>query len=334
MPALKIKFFVSPSTDPYFNLALEDVLLRSHAAASAFKDTLYVLLYQNQPSLILGNFQCLWKEVPIIELKKHHLNIVRRQSGGGTVYHDLGNLNFSFIFNNGIAEKNAFSKYWKAFFESHGIVISSSGRDDFGILKNNEFLKFSGQAFKQTRNANLHHGTLLFDSNLEVLQALCMPNQKVQSKSVNSVVSKVANLNQFINLASLKDLIEDIQSFFGNITGSEIIGKLSDILSQQEISLVELKQAELQSWERIFGNTPKFSMQFDTSLGSFKLEIQKAVIDIIDAEGWSSPSKLCFLEGTALNLVDFERCVASLKPEESRVLAPVLSVLKDQLIIF
>lgn len=305
---MSLHILQSYSTDPYYNLALEDLILRDELIQNDI-----LILYKNDPCLVLGNFQCLWKEAPSEAIKKYHLKIVRRQSGGGTVYHDHGNLNFSFIFQKEKYAKNGLSYLLKDYFGSLGLQVESSGRDDFGVLdrESKTFYKFSGQAFKQTRNKVLHHGTLLFDSDLNILNEICMPNTKVKSKSVDSVVSKVTNLK---SLSEISSKVDNIQVFQDHLVEYLMAEKQSvhfkDLDFDREI--LERKASELAQWETVFGKTPKFEFPFsydqqtDTEPIIFHVHHAKIVeVQVADNEPYKK-----FLEqmvGLSLRLNDFER---------------------------
>ena len=330
---MTIKILESYSHDPYENLALEDLILRDEKIQD---DVL--ILYRNEPCVVLGNFQCLWKEIPSDLLKKYSLKVVRRQSGGGTVYHDLGNLNFSFIFKKEKYLKNAFSKLFRDYFQSIGISIQTSGRDDFGVLDENSkiFYKFSGQAFKQTKDKVLHHGTLLFESDLEILQSICLPNKKIISKSVNSVVSKVINIKS-LNLDLLK--IEDFQNDLVNYL---LYHKNSKIFSEFHIdrSALEVKKDELMKWGTIFGKTPKFEFPFDYKCrdsrksGSIKFVVQKG--RILSVEVASNDVFYDFFNkmvGLKLKEEDFKHYILQFPSIDRENFADLFKELQDQLFI-
>lgn len=269
---------------------MEDHLLRNE-----FDYDLICFFYINDPSIVLGNFQCLWKEIPLDQFRKlnevEKINLARRQSGGGTVYHDHGNLNFSFIFSKDKFSKNHFNQYLVEYFEQHHLKVSSSGRDDLGILQKEIFYKFSGQAFKQTRDRVLHHGTLLFDSNLEILNLLCRPNKKnIESKSVDSVVSKVLNLKEKMNrLESTMDLKLSIENHFKEKHGAFLFN--CD-------AVIDEKLNEYQSDAWVMNKTPNFKL----NIKDMRIYVEKSFIahvELID----SNESQKAFCETLNQNLV-------------------------------
>ena len=180
--------FQSPSQVPSWNLALEEALFTGMP-----EDAAVCLLWQNQPSVILGQYQNPAEEVNLDYAKAYRLPIVRRLSGGGAVYHDLGGLNFTFI----LPQKNA------PHFEEHfcqpvlqtcqhfGISAQVSGRNDLTVNGR----KFSGTASYERDGKVLFHGCILIASDLTAMaQVLTPPADKFQSKAISSVSSRVVNL--------------------------------------------------------------------------------------------------------------------------------------------
>ncbi len=181
----------SPSDDPRYNLATEEFLLRN-------KTDDFILFYANRPSVIVGKHQNIFREVNRAFLKEHPVPVIRRLSGGGTVWHDPGNLNFSFILNGEPGKLVDFGKYIKPvtdFINSLGIPAVTDTRNN--ILING--LKISGNAEHIFKNRVLHHGTLLFDTNLEHLEGSLQPNpEEITDKAVRSKPGRVTNLSRYL----------------------------------------------------------------------------------------------------------------------------------------
>lgn len=178
---------LSNSHDPSFNLAAEEYLLRNKTEA-------YHFFYINTPSVIIGKHQNALGEINLPFLEKHNIPLYRRLSGGGTVYHDEGNLNFCFIKNGENSDLVNFKKATEPIIKvlnTWGIPVRNGERND--LLVN--FKKISGNACHVFKRRVMHHGTLLFDSNLEFLTA-CLKNDplKFKDKAVKSVRSEVLNL--------------------------------------------------------------------------------------------------------------------------------------------
>lgn len=187
-----MKLYQNPCTDPHFNLALEEYLLTQE------KQDNFILLWRNRPSVILGLNQNALEEIREEEAALRGIPVVRRSTGGGAVYHDLGNLNFSFItdFSPGkFVSMQEFLTPVLAYLHSLGLPAIMDGRNDIVIAGH----KVSGNAQRITGGRILHHGTLLFQSDLSVLARVLKPyDAKFQSKSTKSVRTRVANICQLL----------------------------------------------------------------------------------------------------------------------------------------
>jgi lipoate-protein ligase A len=196
-----IQVYISPSTDPYFNLALEDYLFRSVLNTQPI-----LYLWQNANSIVIGRAQNPWTECDLDKMAQDDVKLVRRQSGGGAVYHDLGNLNFTFL--NPKNSPNSNLNYNKQTnlqiiinaLEQFDISAKFSGRNDILVypeISDPNGKKISGSAFRETKDKAFHHGTLLVNADLEKLGAyLTPPDKKLKSKGVKSVRSRVAILSK------------------------------------------------------------------------------------------------------------------------------------------
>ncbi len=181
---MTFKILSSTLTDPFTNLAIENSLL-----AQITEPTLF--LYQNSPCVVIGRGQNPWLETDVLFLQQNNIPLLRRQSGGGTVVHDLGNLNFCFL-----SPKAAFDKMQNIQFVQH--ILSTLGRaveigEKYDLLF--EGKKVSGSAFRETTHNCFHHGTLLLESDLDfVRRCLQVPPTDIVTKSVRSRLSAVTNL--------------------------------------------------------------------------------------------------------------------------------------------
>lgn len=180
-------------TDPRINLAIEEYALR-HLPA----DQDYLLFYINEPSIIIGKNQNTFEEINTSYVEEHGIHVVRRLSGGGAVYHDLGNLNFSFITNDDGRSFQQFEKFAEPVvraLRALNVAAEMSGRNDILV----EGRKISGNAQFATRGRMFHHGTLLFDSDVEhIVAALQVNEEKIRSKGIRSIRSRVANIKEFL----------------------------------------------------------------------------------------------------------------------------------------
>jgi lipoate-protein ligase A len=239
-----MKVFTSPYTNPYINLSLEDYFLRGEA------DLPVLLFYVNRPCVVLGRFQNPWLETHLPYLAQNDIWPVRRQSGGGCVFHDKGNLNWCFIFPGGMLDRKKHAQLLQDAMKKGGINLDISPRNDLWLAGK----KVSGSAYKQTKLASFHHGTLLVDSDLEKLQeSLKHTVIPKQTKSIASVRSEVTALNIHYPGIQIKDVIELVAHYLGTIP-FEIDGSL---LSHP---LVQESFTRFRSWEWLWGETPYFEL--------------------------------------------------------------------------
>lgn len=185
--------------DPFENLALEEVLFEEGIDC--------IRIWQNRPSVIVGRNQNTLREVSERYLKEKNIALVRRMTGGGAVYHDLGNLNVSFFFRCEDFERQIHSRIgWIVdFLQSMGVAAVLSGRNDVCVKSpQGDMRKISGWAMMQREQRGLLHGTLLFSGNfVNMEQALTPPTVKMESKGIVSVKSRVANLQEMKSLSLL-----------------------------------------------------------------------------------------------------------------------------------
>ena len=188
-------YIESADTDPYHNLALEQIafdrLDRRHS---------YCMLWQNKNAIIIGRHQNTAAEINASFVRERGITVARRLSGGGAVYHDLGNLNFTFITSAGAQKGIDFAHFCKPIGQALGdlgVPAVLSGRNDMTV----EGKKFSGNAQYIKEGRIMHHGTILYDSDLSILsQALSVSLDKVQSKGIRSVQSRVANIRPYMRI--------------------------------------------------------------------------------------------------------------------------------------
>lgn len=200
-----MKYIESASFDPAWNLALEQYLFDAMDRRES-----YFYLWQNDKTIVIGRNQNAVQEINRDYVREHGIHVVRRLSGGGAVYHDLGNLNFTFITDaadSGRIDLRSFCEIIAAALQSIGVPAEVSGRNDLTVHGK----KFSGNAQYVREHRVMHHGTILFDSDLSVVEkALNPPPEKIASKGIRSVASRVTNLKPYlpgVSLAQLKDAL-------------------------------------------------------------------------------------------------------------------------------
>lgn len=199
----QIVFYESESYNPYLNLAMEEKLLDS-----AKPDTLYIYLWQNKNTVVIGKNQCAADECNLALMKKDMITLARRSSGGGAVYHDLGNLNFTFITQNDSFDKKFQLTVIQKALESFDIASTFSGRNDLLV----DGYKISGQAYLEKKEYSLHHGTLLIDVDIENLgKYLKTDSTKLKSHGVKSHSQRVKNINSFNSIVDIKSMKKSLK---------------------------------------------------------------------------------------------------------------------------
>jgi len=268
-------------TNPYFNIAAEEYLLKN------ISDDCF-MLYQNTPSLIVGKHQNTLAEINYQFIKQNNIDVVRRLSGGGTVYHDLGNINFMFIQN--IDENSSlvnFRRYIDPIIEvlnDFNIDAKFEGKNDIRV----NGLKISGNAEHVFKRRVLHHGTLLFSSELNVLNdAIKVDINKFSDKGVKSIRSTVANISDFIteNIS--------IPEFM-----NKVVEKICDMnkdstlytFKTEDIHKIEnLVTEKYSTWEWNFGYSPDYNFEnkIKTANGilSVNVSVEKGLIEKIKITG-------------------------------------------------
>ena len=180
---------LSDTLDPFYNLALEEYLFRKIEDKDVF------LLWRNRPSVVVGCYQNISQEVNLLQLKQRGVPVVRRMSGGGTVYHDLGNINYSLMRDREkCLDYGRFLSVILSALQSLGIQAEQDKVSDLCIRKK----KISGSAQKVSGNRVLHHGTLLYDAELSLLSEICTAHKSkdISSKASVSAISEVTNIKK------------------------------------------------------------------------------------------------------------------------------------------
>jgi len=267
-----MKYIEIKTTDPHFNLAMEEYLLTNCKSGET-----YFLLWQNEPSIIIGKHQNTIEEINTRYVEENNIHVVRRMSGGGAVYHDLGNLNYSFIVSNGQKDLFDFKKFTLPIVEllqSYGVNAQVSGRNDMTI----DDRKFSGNAQFIRNNNLLHHGTLLFDSDLERLQsALNVSQDKIVSKGIKSVRSRVTNIRE--HLQDKIDVYEFWSQLAGHIADRNEQWEVSSLSDSELAGIHKLADEKYRTWEWKFGSSPSFNYKNSKRFDGGKLEV---LLDIHD----------------------------------------------------
>ncbi|HWL13471.1 MAG TPA: lipoate--protein ligase [Ureibacillus sp.] len=270
-------------TDPRINLAIEEFVLRN---MDIEKDD-FLLFYINQPSIIIGKNQNTIEEINTDYVEDNGIIVVRRLSGGGAVYHDLNNLNFSFLTKD---DGNSFHNYKKFTqpvvdaLKKLGVDAELSGRND--ILA--EGKKVSGNAQYSTRGRMFSHGTLLFKTDVDaVASSLKVKKDKIESKGIKSVRSRVGNISDFLKepMTIEEFRMEILNSIFG---GEEHI-QYYELTEEDWKKIHEISESRYQQWEWNYGKSPRFNIQkthrFPSGGIDIRLEVNKGIIEEIKIFG-------------------------------------------------
>lgn len=297
------------STDPYYNLALEEYFFNQ-------TDEDCFLLWQNHNTIVIGKYQNAIEEISAKFVKDNDIRVVRRLSGGGAVYHDMGNYNFTFITKQ--TEENSFNfehftKHIVDVLRKLGVKAEFNSRNDLVI----EGRKFSGNSQYIKKDRILHHGTLLFDSDLEVLvNALNVSDAKIKSKAIKSIHERVTNIKEYLpedfTLQQFKDALKD------HITqGSPDVKEY--VLTEEDKQAIErLRNEKYATWEWNYGTAPKCNIE---KKGKCDSGMVQAMIDV--EEGRVKNIKLYgdfFVSG---DLAEFEQCFAGKEYREESLREPV-----------
>jgi lipoate-protein ligase A len=250
-----MRYIINNSTNPYFNIALEEYCLMH---VDPGED--YFLLWQNEPSIIIGRNQNTLEEINQRFVKERGIKVVRRISGGGAVYHDLGNLNFTFISRVEPGRPINFSVFVNPIINvlrELGVDATLVGRNDIVAYGK----KISGNAQRLYRRKFLHHGTLLFDVNIEDLaEALNVSADKIESKGIKSIRSRVGNIREFLKEdMTIDEFRERLQRRLSNDYESEEI-KLPE---EAIFRISETARDKFASWAWTYGESPPFNYRFE-----------------------------------------------------------------------
>lgn len=272
-------FFVDNKgiTDPRVNLAIEEYVLKN----MDIEKNSFLLFYINQPSIIIGKNQNTIEEINTDYVEENEIIVVRRLSGGGAVYHDLGNLNFSFLTKDDGDSFHNYKKFTQPVVDAlgkMGVNAELSGRND--ILA--EGRKVSGNAQFSTKGRMFSHGTLMFDTEIDaVVSALKVKKDKIESKGIKSIRSRVANISEFLTepMTIEQFRLEILKSVFG---GEENI-QYYELTEQDWENIYQLSKERYQTWEWNYGKSPRFNIQkthrFPSGGIDIRLEVNKGLIE-------------------------------------------------------
>lgn len=267
---MAVYFYMSDSTDGWRNLATDRFFLENLK-----NDDIMLYFYVNAKAVIIGRNQNAWRECNIATMEKDGVQLVRRHTGGGAVFHDDQNLNFSFIMNEAQYDVRRQMGVIQKAVAALGMTAELSGRNDILI----EGKKFSGNAFAASKGMRAHHGTILVNTDLSKLAGyLNVSEKKMQAKGVTSVKSRVCNLSDFNSRVTVQSVMEllkkEYQAEYGTCSEYK--------LNEQELAGIEELYAVQASWQWRFGRTPAFNYQLEErfSFGEmqFLLQVEDGLI--------------------------------------------------------
>lgn len=269
-------YIYNNNTNPYFNLAAEEYILKE-------KTDECFMLWRNEPCIVIGKNQNTLSEINIDYVKDNNITVVRRLSGGGAVFHDLGNINFTFIVNDKEDSFTNFKKFTQPIIDvlkSFNVNAEFTGRNDLTI----DGRKFSGNAQYNYKNRVLHHGTLLFSSDMSDLSgALKVKPIKFEGKGVKSVVSRVTNISEHLNFPlNVMEFMDLTMKYIMNSNRGQNFYEFT----KEDLDIInKMKTEKYSTWDWNYGNSPKYSFtntkKYTGGNVEFNLNVDKGIIQAI-----------------------------------------------------
>ncbi len=265
-------------TDAYYNLAVEEYVLQQMGKEE------FILLWQNRNAVVVGRHQNTIEEINTDFVREYDVQVVRRLTGGGAVYHDLGNLNFSFILN---AKDRVFnfrdlSVPIMESMKKMGIDTEFTGRNDLTL----DGKKISGTAQSIKGGRLLHHGTLLFHSKLDTISdVLRVKADKIESKGIKSVRSRVTNIGDYFPDVSIDDFKEQ---FYKDMHAEKGLERY--VFNEDDVTVIKkLREKKYATWEWNYGHSPEYNIKkdrhFDSGNLSIYMDVEKGIINTIRIYG-------------------------------------------------
>ena len=264
-----MKLLINTSVDPAFNLALEELIASDYPFEA-------IMLWRNAPSIIVGRNQNTEAEINAEAVRQRDIKVVRRITGGGAVYHDLGNINYTIAANDRQLDNEAFARNAQIIVDALqrlGVPAEFKGRNDILV----DGRKISGSAKSVLTNRTLFHGTLLFDADLTILSQVLTPDEeKIKAKGIKSVRSRVANLKEFLPQLDTDEFQCQLGELLLELAGESAITPIPEELMQKAEKLADEKY---RTWQWNFGSVTAYSYSCKGRFAGGSVEVRFNVKD-------------------------------------------------------
>lgn len=275
---LPLRLLISDSHDPLFNLAVEECIFRQMDPRQRV-----LFLWRNANTVVIGRAQNPWKECNTRRMEEDCITLARRSSGGGAVFHDLGNSCFTFMAGKPGYDKSLSTAIVLAALRQLGVEAFASGRNDLLVATPDGDRKVSGSAYRETHDRGFHHGTLLLDADLSRLANYLNPDpKKLAAKGITSVRSRVANLSELLPGIDHQQVVTALAEAFFAHYGERVAPEHISPKQLPDLPGFAETFARQRSWEWNFGHAPAFSHQLDERFGwggvELHCDVEKGVI--------------------------------------------------------
>lgn len=283
------RIVIGMSYDPWHNLALEEILFEQQAEQQGV--TLY--LWQNENTVVIGKHQNAWLECRMALLEEEGGKLARRSSGGGAVFHDLGNLNFTFLARQSDYDLKRQMRVIGNAVGYFGIETEMTGRNDLVVKKSGA--KFSGNAFRLSNAVGMQHGTILVQTDMDKLGRYLSPaKEKLMAKGVKSVRARVCNLADYSEDVTIDGMKKALQDAFTAEYGPALLMEEASFHNDHLVALRE----KYASWEWRIGQTPAFDVSLEHRFiwGGITLQLKLQEGHITEAHVFSDAMDVDFIE--------------------------------------
>lgn len=268
----KLQVFLSNSFDPHLNLAVEEWIFHNLNPQQQI-----LFLWRNQNTVVIGRNQNPWSECNLEKMKADSIHLARRTTGGGAVFHDLGNTNFTFLSPKSGYKRETNLKVILQALKKFGIEGQVSGRNDLLVPSEDGGRKFSGSAFREKSDRAFHHGTVLMKADLSRLAQYLTPSpKKMKAKGKESVRARVTNLTEIAADLEHEGFVQATIAAFEDVYQAKAEIAVLDGLKMEQIPELKAQYENLKSWEWLYGRTLDFNQQMDEylNLGFFDIRVQ------------------------------------------------------------